>query len=233
VRIGGSVVKGQAVELAQTVSDQFVQGHNDGLVGLGYGSINQISPVPQKTFFENLAPSLQSPLFAASLKHAAVGSYDFGYIDSAKYSGSLNYAPYDSSNGWYEFPTTSYTVAGQTSSFSNGQTGIADTGTTLLGLSADVVSNYHSTVQGASSDGSITSYPCSETLPDFTFTLGNTAVTIPGSLMVFQQDGDTCYSAMSTKPDGLQQDIYGDIFFKAYYVVFDVGNSQLGFAPHA
>jgi hypothetical protein len=40
VTIGGTTVKGQAVEIANKASSQFVTGANDGLVGLSFGSIN-------------------------------------------------------------------------------------------------------------------------------------------------------------------------------------------------
>jgi hypothetical protein len=40
VTIGGTTVKGQAVELAKQVSSTFVSGGADGLVGLAFSSIN-------------------------------------------------------------------------------------------------------------------------------------------------------------------------------------------------
>lgn len=41
VKVGSTVVSGQAVELAQTISDQFAQDiDNDGLLGLAFDAIN-------------------------------------------------------------------------------------------------------------------------------------------------------------------------------------------------
>ena len=40
VTIGGTVVQGQAVELASQVSSSFSQGASDGLLGLAFSSIN-------------------------------------------------------------------------------------------------------------------------------------------------------------------------------------------------
>jgi hypothetical protein len=40
VTIGGTTVQGQAVELANKASSSFLQGTNDGLVGLAFSSIN-------------------------------------------------------------------------------------------------------------------------------------------------------------------------------------------------
>lgn len=49
-------------------------------------------------------------MFAASLKHNAPGSYDFGFIDNSKYTGSLEYTPVDSSKGFWMFTADGYGV---------------------------------------------------------------------------------------------------------------------------
>jgi aspergillopepsin I len=73
VTVGGLTVKQQAVESAQTVSDQFSKGsaENSGLLGLAYDQINTVKPQQQKTWFSNIKDSLKAPLFTANLKHAA------------------------------------------------------------------------------------------------------------------------------------------------------------------
>jgi len=184
VKIGATTVTNQAVELAKTVSSQFVSSFNDGLVGLAFSSINTVSPTPQKTFFDNAKPNLQSPLFAAYLKHAAVGSYDFGYIDSTKYTGALTYAAVDNSQGFWAVDSASYKVGSQVYTNNDGQ-GIADTGTTLLLMGDDVVSRYYSKVSGATNDQTQGGYifPCSATLPSFSIKIGSSYATIPGKLM--------------------------------------------------
>ena len=61
---------------------------------------------------------LAADLFTARLKHNTPGTYDFGYIDSSKYTGSLSYTTVDNSQGFWGFTPTSYNVgsnAGQSS----------------------------------------------------------------------------------------------------------------------
>jgi len=72
VTIGGVTVAKQPVEVAKTVAPQFTQDTAlDGLVGLGFWTINTAEPKKQKTFFENAAPNLEKGLFTADLKHEA------------------------------------------------------------------------------------------------------------------------------------------------------------------
>jgi Eukaryotic aspartyl protease. len=44
VNVGGLVIKGQAVELAEQMSSQFASGAGDGLLGLAFSSINTVQP---------------------------------------------------------------------------------------------------------------------------------------------------------------------------------------------
>ena len=137
VNIGTTTVINQAVELADDVSLQF-QGDivNDGVLGLGFDSINSgelfailnietglsivVQPVQQKTFFSNAKASLSAPLFTANLKRGQPGSYTFGFINAAEHTSSITYVPVDSDNGFWGFTINGYavgTAAFKTSSF--------------------------------------------------------------------------------------------------------------------
>lgn len=233
VTIGSTVVKGQAVELAKKVSSSFTSDGSDGLVGLAFSSINTVSPTQQKTFFDNAKSSLNSPIIGAYLPNNANGAYDFGYTDTSKYTGSLQYASVSSSNGFWEFPSTSYKV-GSTVHSQSGYTAIADTGTTLILMGDTAVDTYYASVSGASYDSSQGGYtfPCSATLPSLSVRIGPTYyATIPGKLLNFAvASGSTCFGSLQSVGSG-SQSIYGDVFFNAYYAVFDISVPRLGFAP--
>lgn len=72
VTIGGLTATGQAVEAASKVSASFTsETATDGLVGLAFSAINQVSPKKQTTFFDTVKPALAAPVFTADLKHQA------------------------------------------------------------------------------------------------------------------------------------------------------------------
>lgn len=97
VVIGGVTATSQAVEAATSISSEFQQDASDGLLGLAMQSINTCSPNECNTFMTTVGSSLKSDLFTATLKKGQAGSYDFGYIDSSKYTGSISYVDVDSS----------------------------------------------------------------------------------------------------------------------------------------
>jgi len=70
--VGGLTVGSQAIETATQVSRQFTAEQKmDGLLGLGFGSLNTVLPKRQATFFENVKAKLDAPLFAVDFKHKA------------------------------------------------------------------------------------------------------------------------------------------------------------------
>jgi hypothetical protein len=145
-------------------------------------SINTASPNPVKTFFSNAIPTLASPLFTANLKKGAPGNYNFGYINTAEYTGSITYVPVNTANGFWEFTGKGYAI-GSGAFVASSIDGIADTGTTLLYLPTTIVSAYYAKVPGAqyvSSQGGYT-YPCSAVLPSITLGIGSYKAVVPGS----------------------------------------------------
>lgn len=95
-----------------------------------------------------------------------------------------------------------------------------------------MVSTYYKQVKGAKNSYSEGGYifPCSATLPNFTFGVGSYRGVIPGSYMNFAPVTSTeCYGGIQSN-DGIGFSIYGDILLKAQFVVFDGGNTSLGFA---
>ncbi|CAI7648138.1 unnamed protein product [Penicillium glandicola] len=244
VSIGGVKVTGQAFGLPTDISETFIDDlKSNGLVGLGFSSINTITPVSQKTFFDNVASSLDEPVFTARLLSDGVGEYEFGTVDSSKYQGIMANVSVDSSNGFWQFESAQYAVGGgDFYPITQAPQAIADTGTSLMMVSPEAAAAYYKQVDGAlyanNADGYI--FPCTSSLPTLSVAIGSGyAATIPGSFMNWSEVGTNtttgetvCYGALQSSGTSSMA-IYGDVFLKALFVVFDKRGPSLGFAAPA
>ncbi|KAL0466415.1 penicillopepsin [Neurospora intermedia] len=235
VEIGGVSVQNQAVELVTKVTQTFIQDtQNNGLLGLAFSKLNTVQPQQQKTFFENVLPSLAEPVFTADLRHNAVGAYEFGRIDNTKFTGQLAWIPVNTGMGFWQFTTSAFSVGNSQAVKVKPAQAIADTGTTLMLVSQSVANAYYSQVQGAKNDpnaGGIT-FPCNTNLPDLFVDVGGRYMArIKGDDIRFSQiDATTCFGGVQPTTSALE--IWGDIFFKSQFVVFNGGNNTLGMAQH-
>ncbi|KAF6227742.1 hypothetical protein HO173_012072 [Letharia columbiana] len=233
VVVGGTTVTSQAVEAAETISAEFQSdAASDGLLGLAFDSINTASPNQVATFFENAIPTLASPLFTANLKKGNPGNYNFGYIDSSEHTGSITYVPVNTANGFWEFTGNGYAV-GSGTFVSSSIDAIADTGTTLLYLPAAAVKAYYAKVSGATNSASQGGYifPCSATLPSITLGIGSYRAVVPGTYINYAPaTGSQCFGGIQSNA-GIGFSIYGDIFLKSQFVVFNGASTpEIGFA---
>ncbi|KAK8052462.1 eukaryotic aspartyl protease [Apiospora rasikravindrae] len=235
VDLGGAMVQNQAIEMATAVSKSFVQDtNNNGLLGLAFSKLNTVKPQQQKTFFDNVMPSLAEPVFTADLRAQAAGAYEFGRIDNTKFTGDMTWVKVDSSQGFWQFTSEKFAVdGGAPQAGTAGSQAIADTGTTLILADPKAVQAYYSKVQGAQNDeqaGGVT-FPCDAKLPDLQLDVGGTMATVAGKFINFAQvDQTTCFGGVQASPANMF--IYGDIFFKSNFVAFNGGNQSLGFAQH-
>lgn len=113
-------------------------------------------------------------------------------------------------------------------------TGIADTGTTLLLVEPQVADAYYSAVPNAQFSNIFGAFvfPCNTALPDFALNINGYQATVPGSFINFEVlTGNTCFGGIQSA-SGLPFNIFGDIFLKSQFVVFDrtQASPRIGFA---
>ncbi|KAG6262707.1 hypothetical protein E4U49_002914 [Claviceps purpurea] len=248
VDVGGASFATQAIELATSVSQQFVNDQvSDGLLGLAFSQINSVQPQKQTTFLDNIKATLAEPVLTADLRKGAPGTYTFGRIDSSRYRGPLTWIPVNTTRGFWQFESERFAVGAHVDGLgdrtslafnlsTSGVQAIADTGTTLILADEKVVKGYYAQVRGARNDtqmGGFT-FPCQAELPDLELDVGGVYMAaISGRDVNFATVGNgTCFGGVQTTPPG-QLAVYGDIFFKSQFVVFHAGNNSLGMAPHA
>lgn len=236
VTIGGLTIKNQAVELANQMSQQFIEGAGDGLLGLAWGNINTVTPTPVQTPVENMISQDDIPQ-DAELFTAYLGSwrdandpdkgesfYTFGYIDQDVVSGqTISWTPVDNSQGFWMFDSASATVNGKTITQS-GNTAIADTGTTLALVSDQVCEQIYNAIPGATYDQTQQGYvfPSSVTadqLPTVTFAVGGKQFAVQKEDLSFADAGNNMVYGGIQSRGSMTFDILGDTFLKSIYAV--------------
>ncbi|CAD0109711.1 unnamed protein product [Aureobasidium uvarum] len=231
---GSATATSQAVEAATSVSAGMISDlDSDGILGLAFSTVNTVQPNQQNNFFDTIKAQLGKPVFTADLKKGAPGSYDFGYIDSTKYTGSITYVNTDPNSGFWRFSAGGYAI-GSGAKVTKTYSCVADTGTSLMLLPSDVVSAYYKQVKGAMySDyqgGWV--FACNAKLPNWIAIIGGKPFTVPGSYMNYAALGNNlCFGGMQSDT-GIGFSILGDVFLKSQFVVFSqmTAKPQLGFA---
>ncbi|KAI9825069.1 MAG: hypothetical protein M1832_001388 [Thelocarpon impressellum] len=240
VNVGGAKVFSQRFGLPNDVTEKLSRVPNqDGILGLGFSQLSRMSPKRQKSYFENIMPHLEQPLFTAELRsvdHGSVGTFEFGRIERSKYRDDLAYVPVNASNGFWTTTCTGL-KAGETTISKGSMPTIADTGTTWLLMEDSAVERYYAKVQDSSFSAQIEAYifPCSSTLPDLTIELGDYSVKLPGADLNYGQVAEglnkLCVGALQNNM-GQDHQIMGGPLFLSRFVVFDGGQMRLGMAPH-
>lgn len=150
------------------------------------------------------------------------GTFGFGFIDTSKYSGKMNWAAVDKSEGGWTFTSNGYSI-GDGKFVDLNITGIADTGGSSISLPKSVRDAYYKGVPKANG----TTVPCDATLPDFWFGVGDTQIKVPGKYLMRTRDDGTCTSKI-VKASDENDCTFGSPAMLGAYVVFDDGSTNSG-----
>ncbi|KAL6305901.1 acid protease [Sparassis latifolia] len=236
VIVAGITISKQAVELASKLSSSFLQdGGNDGLLGLAWPAINTVQPQSVATPVENMiSQKLINPsVFTVKLGHGTEEEsfYSFGYIDKTVTSSPITYAKVDNSQGFWQAESTSWTLNGEKKTRS-GNSAILDTGTTLCLVDDSILEGIYGAIEGAqySNQQGGWIFPTNATIPEVSFAVGEALYKINAVDFAFGDAGDgNSFGGIQSRGD-LNFDIFGDIFLKSVYVVFDQGEQRVGLA---
>ncbi|KAJ3125711.1 hypothetical protein HK100_010649 [Physocladia obscura] len=207
----------------------------DGLWGLAFSTINEISGGN----FVSLAKITLFSFYLSDWINGDAGELSINAIDSSRYTGTLEYVSL-SSDTYYEFNPTggTFTVNGVSTAVTSGSNGaIADTGTTFWYVPSAIAATLNKAIGAPTYSNSLGVYPiaCSvySTGPSIVFALGSVSISIGPNQYVYSLEDGSCVSGITTIgtiSSGSLAYIFGDIFLRAAYTVFDVTNNRLGFA---
>ncbi|KAI8959465.1 secreted aspartic proteinase precursor [Daldinia sp. FL1419] len=241
--IGNLSIPNMTIESATSVSSMFTESANmSGLVGLAWPSIAQMTP-PQKTLLDLLPEALSQALFTVDLRHnGSDGSFNFGYIDDSLHTGDIKYIGVNTTDGYWAVQQTGFSVGSSDVKyeFSEPRDIIIDTGSTLFFAPEEAVQTYFGSVAGA--NYSYTEYgwvlPCNTTPPDFIYELSDAqgnklSGSVPGAYFVYAHSSDElCYAGLQSLGSFSDMpSIFGDVFLKSGFAVFDIANKKFGMAP--
>ncbi|KAL5601103.1 uncharacterized protein BROUX77_005352 [Berkeleyomyces rouxiae] len=91
--VGDLTVKGQLLQIVETVSSDFQTPYGvSGVMGMGFSAISPLKPHPDDSVFEYAKYKLDEKVFTVDMKHCSAGQVDFGYIDKDAYIGKIGYS---------------------------------------------------------------------------------------------------------------------------------------------
>ncbi|XP_069489136.1 gastricsin-like [Ambystoma mexicanum] len=219
----------------------FVYAQFDGILGLAYPaiSVEGATTVLQGLMQQNL---LSQPVFGFYLSgqpsSQSGGEVVFGGVDSNYYSGQIYWTPVTQQEYW-QIGIQGFAINGQATGWcSQGCQAIVDTGTSLLTAPQQVFASLMQYVGGQQDQNGQYAVSCSniQSMPTLSFTISGVSFPLPPSSYVLQNNGYCTVGIMPTylpSQNGQPLWILGDVFLRAYYSVYDIGNNQVGFATAA
>ena len=220
------------------MSEQFVQGVGDGLLGLAFSNINTVKPQAVSTPVENMVSQADIPksteLFTAKLgswrdtdePDKGESFYTFGYIDEDTVKAAeaeIYYTPVDNSQGFWMFDSGSATVNGKSVARA-GNKAIADTGTTLALVDDETCQAIYDAIPGAKYDNGsqgwiFPSNTPADKLPVVSFAVGEKQFVVQKEDLAFAEAGSGYVYGGIQSRGTMTMDILGDTFLKAIYAV--------------
>ncbi|KAI8968960.1 aspartic peptidase domain-containing protein, partial [Mycotypha africana] len=226
------IIESQAIIDAHSLSPNFKQLPIHGIFGLGLQNLSSLkgftSPI-ESMINQGL---LDEPLFAI-YSEQETGEIDFGGVDTNRFENDLLYLNGISDEFWMisadkvHFGTTVY----------NDRKAIIDSGSSLIIMPKEDAIAYHKQIKGAvyNRDGTW-SFPCQaiDSMHSLVINTENINLTIPPEGLFLTQSNSLdkkCLSGVSTQATGNSEVwIFGDVFLRNFYTVFDIRRKQIGFA---
>ncbi|XP_076853552.1 gastricsin-like [Brachyhypopomus gauderio] len=239
VTLSGISVSGQEIGLSTNEPGQnFVVAQFDGILGLAYPSLSSGSQMP---LFDNMMQQelLQQDLFAVYLSpnEQSGSEVAFGGVDPNMYQGTLYWTPVTSQTYW-QIGIQGFQIQGQETGWCShygGCQAIVDTGTSALTVPQSYMASLMQSIGAQGNSYGQYFVDCSQVgnLPTLAFIINGVSFPLPPSAYIQDQNG---YCVVNITPTYLPSQngqplwIFGDVFLRTYYSVYDRANNQVAFA---
>ncbi|XP_035012911.1 gastricsin [Hippoglossus stenolepis] len=241
VNVGGIVINNQEIGLSTNEPGQnFVVAKFDGILGLSYPYISAggETPVMDNMISHNL---LDANIFAFYLSRGGQqGSVlSFGGVDTSLYQGQISWTPVTSETYW-QIGIQGFEINGQETGWcSRGCQSIVDTGTSALTAPSQLLPYIMQAIGAQRSQYGQYMVDCSQVnnLPTLSFVISGVAFQLTPSAYIIQDGSQSCSVGITPtylpSRDGEPLWIFGDVFLREYYSVYDRTNNRVGFASAA
>ncbi|KAK5867539.1 hypothetical protein PBY51_012015 [Eleginops maclovinus] len=241
VNVGGIVINNQEIGLSTNEPGQnFVYAKFDGILGLSYPSISAggETPVMDNMISQNL---LGADIFAFYLSRGGQqGSVlSFGGYDTSLYQGQIYWTPVTSETYW-QIGVQGFQINGEETGWcSQGCQSVVDTGTSTLTAPSQYIGYIMQAIGAQQNQYGMYTVDCSQVnnLPTLSFVISGVALALPPSAYI-NQNGDQ-YCTVNIAPtylpsrNGQPLWIFGDVFLREYYSIYDRTYNRVGFASAA
>ncbi|NXU76311.1 PEPC protein, partial [Oreotrochilus melanogaster] len=209
----------------------------DGILGMAYPSLAVGgTPTPLQNMLQQnqLSEPIFSFYFSRQPTYEYGGELVLGGIDPQFFRGDIVWAPVTQELYW-QVPVDGFAIGQSPTGWCRqGCQAIVDTGTSLLTVPQEYMESFLQAV-GAQ----LTSYgyavDCNnvQNLPTITFIISGVPLPLYPSTYIL----NVCYCTVGIEATYLPSQngqplwIFGDVFLREYYTIFDMANNQVGFAP--
>ncbi|XP_040472497.1 pepsin B-like [Falco naumanni] len=213
----------------------------DGILGMSYPGVG-ISGY--NTLLQNMMQQnqLEEPIFSFYFSRNPTYEYGgevvLGGIASQLYTGEILWTPVIQELYW-KIGIEEFSIGQSGTGWcSQGCHGIVDTGTFLLTIPAQFMSEFLQALGAEENDYGDYVVDCNSvpSMPTLYFGISGTQLSLPPSIYVLNNDGICTVAVESTyvpSTNGQPLWILGNIFLRQYYSIFDLANNQVGFALSA
>ncbi|XP_046890410.1 gastricsin-like isoform X2 [Hypomesus transpacificus] len=239
VNVGGIVINNQEIGLSTNEPGQnFVVAKFDGILGLSYPTISagRETPVMDNMMSQRL---LQADIFAFYMTGGGQqgSELSFGGVDNTKYSGQIYWTPVTSQTYW-QIGVAGFGINGRETGWcSQGCQAIVDTGTSMLTAPSSLMGGIMQSIGAQRDQYGQYVVDCSQAsnLPTLSFTISGVSFPLPPSAYI--QQNQECVVAITPtylpSQNGQPLWIFGDVFLRSYYSVYDRAYNRVGFATAA
>ncbi|KAK3570588.1 hypothetical protein QTP86_023649, partial [Hemibagrus guttatus] len=237
VTLAGIQVTDQQIGLSTNEPSQpFLEAPFDGILGLAYPSlaVGNAMPLVDNMMQQGL---LEQNLFGIYLSPAGGSGSEvaFGTVDTNMYQGQIYWTPVTAETYW-QIGIQEVEISGQQTGWCSQYSGcqaIVDTGTPSLTAPSSFISSLMQYIGAQQDSYGQYSVDCSQVsnLPNLTFIISGESFPLGPSYYIQEESG---YCTVDITPTYLSSQngqplwIFGDVFLRAYYSVYDRGNNQNG-----